>query len=199
MTLAHLYQNFGGKAGGADGSGDAVDEALEEEKLKSFESGYQAGWDDAIKAQEDTRTHVSAEFARNLQEISFSYHEARAALKKDLGAFLAPVLQNLLPSVGRDGLSQHVLEHVTRLAQEHMERPVEIAVAPEKVETLTRAFDAEFEEPFKIVGDNGLSEDDVFVRLGTAEVMIDIEPWLQEIRDHVTAYLTAPEKEQSDG
>ena len=51
--------------------------ALEDAKLASFESGYSAGWEDAAAAQADDQTRVSADLARSLQSLTFTYHEAR--------------------------------------------------------------------------------------------------------------------------
>ena len=50
---------------------------LEEAKLAAFEKGYTAGWEDAVAAQDDEVAELRADLGRNLQALSFSYHEAQ--------------------------------------------------------------------------------------------------------------------------
>ena len=75
MSIAHLLEDFTLQAGG--GQLHVLDEdALEEQRLASFEQGYSAGWEDAVQAQEQSRGQVSAELAKSLEDMSFTYHEA---------------------------------------------------------------------------------------------------------------------------
>ena len=54
MSIAHLLEDFGETHAHAPIAMDDV--SLEDERLEAFEAGYQAGWDDAVKAQtEDAR------------------------------------------------------------------------------------------------------------------------------------------------
>ena len=69
--------------------------SFEEHRLEAYEQGYKAGWDDAATAQADDHTRISAGFARNLQELSFTYHEAKGQI---LGS-LEPLLKEMVTKI----------------------------------------------------------------------------------------------------
>ncbi|MFV0360116.1 MAG: flagellar biosynthesis protein, partial [Tropicimonas sp.] len=74
---------------------------LEEERLVAFDSGYRAGWDDAAAAHADEQGRISAEFAGNLQELSFTYHEARNAVLGEMEGILKGIVDKVLPGTAR--------------------------------------------------------------------------------------------------
>lgn len=189
MTLAHRYQKFGATEARSAPEETAGAEQLEEEKLQSFENGYQSGWDDAVAAQGTTRDNVTAEFARNLQEASFAYHEARTALARELRDLVEPLLGELLPLLARETLALHVLDIVSSAAKKAMDQPIEIVVAPNRVLTLEALFEASLTEPFEIRPDDTMDQDQVFLRLGSQEQEIDFQPWLEQVNASLASYL----------
>ena len=187
MSLSHRYRNFGSSPPPNEKVLTDL-EQIEERNLESFENGYKSGWDDAVAAQETTRANVTAEFGRNLQEISFSFHEARAALAKELRNVLEPVLTALLPKIAGEALAAHVLDQIDEISREAMERRVEIAVSPQRIMSMQTLFEDILKDPFEIVADDTLSADQVFIRIGTEEREIDFEPWLQAVRDALASH-----------
>ena len=190
MTLSHRYQNFGVPVAQVGHTDTTATEKIEEDKLQSFENGYQSGWDDAVAAQSTTRDNITAEFAQNLQEISFGYFEARMALARELRSVIEPVLAKLLPSIARDTLHAHILEKIESEIKSSLDIPVEIAVSPSRVVTLQSLLEETLKAPYEIIPDNTLLEDQVFLRLGQCEYEIDFEPWLQQVNDAVTTYFS---------
>ncbi len=85
-------------------------EAFEEARLAAYESGYTAGWEDANAAQADDRTRMTAELARNLQSLSFTYHEGRAHVLKAIEPLLGELVGRVLPEIARELLAPLVLE-----------------------------------------------------------------------------------------
>ena len=55
ITASHLFEDFGGKPKPKSKAPSFRIEEVEDQKLESFENGYRAGWDDAIKAQAETK------------------------------------------------------------------------------------------------------------------------------------------------
>ena len=87
MSLSHRYRNFGGSKASAEPTSEAASETNEDQQLQAFEKGYQAGWDDAVKAQADSIAKVSAEFGQNLprsdigaEKLSIKHRAKRASL-----------------------------------------------------------------------------------------------------------------------
>ena len=113
MSLLHLYREFGeGESDSevaASTSSSISQEALEDIKLEAFESGYSAGWEDALKAQFDSQTETVNAFVATLQDVSFGYHEARAGLIKAMQPVLSDIINKLLPEVAQAALGAHAL------------------------------------------------------------------------------------------
>lgn len=152
--VSHLYQDFSvGPSSGRDGDGNAE---LEEQKLESFEAGYKAGWDDAIKAQEQLRKHISAELGNSLEEVSFTYHELRGALVNELGEVVEGVMQRLLPRIAHQAVVAHILEEIRAAGRAHLDRTIELVVAPEARSTLESVLSDVLKAPFEIVEDPDL-------------------------------------------
>ena len=197
MTLSHLYQNFGDKDRRKDEILEASAEEVEDQKLQSFEDGYKAGWDDAIKAQSESRAHLSTEFSQNLQEATFGYHEARAALLKELLEFIEPVFEKLLPKMAGEALAAHVVEQVMDLSKDIMERPIEIAVSPKQAGSMRAAFEDSVSEPCVIKPDETLAPDQVMIRVGAKERAVELEPWVDDIAGLVSSHFNTLKKESS--
>ena len=110
MSVSHRYRNFGGAKKPSGQQPESANELTEDLKLQAFEAGYQAGWDDASKAHADGKEKTSAEFAQNLLDMSFTYHEALAKLTVSLEPLMKKVVEKLLPETVRMALSAHILE-----------------------------------------------------------------------------------------
>ena len=104
--------------------------AAEAEKVASYEQGYQAGWDDATQAQAEDQTRIGAEFARNLQELSFTFHEARAHVMQAMEPLLTELVDTVLPSLVSETLGQRILEELQPLIEDGADSPVELVVSP---------------------------------------------------------------------
>ncbi len=79
--------------------------AIEESKLASYEQGYKAGWDDAAAALAEDQTRIRADLARNLQQLSFTYQEARSHILKAVEPLLEEMVGRLLPDMARETLA----------------------------------------------------------------------------------------------
>jgi flagellar assembly protein FliH len=196
MSLSHRYKNFSPQTPqdlhGATGSIEKV----EEQKLQSFEDGYKSGWDDALAAQKTMRSDITAEFGRNLQEASFSYHEARTALARELRSVMEPILCDLLPKVAQETLAAHVIDEISALTQQTLDRQIEVAVHPGRLQSMESVCSDELSQPFTIVEDDTLLEDQVFLRVGASEREVNFEEWIQLTIDTVGRFFDAAEKEK---
>jgi flagellar assembly protein FliH len=193
MTISHRYQNFGSQIDDQPISSDL--EKLEDEKLQSFETGYQSGWDDAVAAQKSLRDNVTAEFARNLQSISFSYHEARSALTSELRRAVEPLLLELLPTIAHETLFLHLMEKIGEFSEDTLRKSLVISVPENRFETMKSLFEENLEAPFELVVDDSFADDQVFVKLGAEEHEINFDPWLEDMKSAIGSLFDAIAKE----
>ncbi|XDA98496.1 ABC transporter ATP-binding protein [Sulfitobacter sp. LCG007] len=191
MSVSHLYQQFDEFDATARDASVMHADAIEDEKLASFEAGYQAGWDDAIKAQTDERARMSSDFAQNLQEMSFSYHEAITKLSATMQPLLQEIVEKLLPTLARATLGAHVLEQLNEMLGRHAEGPIEIVVAQSNIEAVRGIVDGEFPEPFELSCEPGLGESQAFVRIGATERQVDLDAVIAGISQAMQAVFDA--------
>jgi flagellar M-ring protein FliF len=79
MAGGPVLEDFATLAGpAAQAPSDPAPALADAERLAAYEQGYRAGWDDAVRAEAADQARIGAELARNLQEMSFSFHEARS-------------------------------------------------------------------------------------------------------------------------
>ncbi|MEP2470043.1 ABC transporter ATP-binding protein [Roseobacter sp.] len=201
MSLSHRYRNFGGeKAPEPTIEEDSTSVAAsEDQQLEAFEKGYQAGWDDAVKAQSDSVTKVSAEFGQNLQDMSFTYQEALSKLTLSMKPIMVEIVDKLLPAVAHDTLGPQIVDQVFDLLREHPNQPIELVVAPSNIETVQHLAEDKIKAPFEIVGDQTLADGQAFVRIGTEERSIDMQTILTGVSDAITAFFYEAEQENKNG
>lgn len=161
---------------------------VEAGKLESFDTGYRAGWDDAIKAQADESHRISSDFAQNLQDLSFTYNEAYRQVLDAVTPLLEDILQALLPALLHETLGLHLHEQLAGMAQEIARREVLIAVAPESTVQLAPLLEQDFGFPLRLEEDPTLAEGQVDLRFGETEKQIDLSGLLDEVTRAVEGF-----------
>lgn len=196
MKVSPMYQDFGTLTPAAPASAAPPPD---EQSLKSFEDGYQAGWDDAIKAQADSHTAISAEFAQSLQEMSFTYHEALFKLTRAMQPFMTQLLDRLLPSIAKGALAAHVSEQLAELVQGQIDQPIEIVTSAGNQSALEALIPDGDPGPFALIFDPALGTGQAFVRIGNAERSIDLDGVIEGIETAMAAYFFEMEQEHKHG
>lgn len=198
MSLSHRYRNFGGSKASAEPTSEAASETNEDQQLQAFEKGYQAGWDDAVKAQADSIAKVSAEFGQNLQDMSFTYHEALSKLTLSIQPVLAEIIDKLLPSLAQKTLGPQIVGLLIEMIKEQPNQPIEIVVAPSQIETIEELAGEKLESPFQIVAEQSLGDGQAYVRIGSVERSIDLESVLTGVNEAMSAFFHEAEQEKTD-
>ena len=163
-------------------------DAVEEARLEAFEKGYKAGWDDAVAAQEDEAQRLSANVGRNLQALSFTYHEARGHLLHGLGPLLDGICARILPETARAALGGIVREALEPLAEEALDRPVTLVLTPEARPLVEAALAQAAAPPVAFVEEPSLAPGQLHLRWDGGEQRIDLDAAVAEIGAAVTAW-----------
>lgn len=193
--IAHLLEDFGALA-----EGDPVslsEESLEEVRLEAFENGYQAGWDDAAKAQKDDMMRISADFAGNLRDLSFTYHEACNGMLAALRPVLTGMVETVLPKLAHQTLGARVVEHLESLASEALAQPVEIVIAPANLEALETLLEGRDDLPTRLRAEPSMGEGQVHLRIGATEQEIDLDSVLADIAQAMSGFVSQTQKESA--
>lgn len=199
MSLSHRYRNFGGPKVPGPQESNANVVVTEDQQLEAFEKGYQAGWDDAVKAQADSVAKISAEFGQNLQDMSFTYHEALSKLTLSLKPVLTEIVEKLLPEIAQQTLGPQIVDQLLEMIKDQPHQPIEIVVAPSNVEAIQDIAEDKLKDPFEIVAEPSLAEGQAFVRIGEVERSVDLQAILSGVSDALTAFFHETEQEKSNG
>ena len=156
-------------------------EMLEQARLEGYEAGFKAGWDDATRAEASEQSRIGAEFARNLQDLGFTFHEARSHVMQALEPLLAGMVQRVLPQLVSETMGQTILEELLPLATQAADTPIEIVVAPASRPVLEQLLANATTVPFSLVEEPTLSQGQVFLRSGKTERHIDFASAIDRI------------------
>ncbi|MEO1710277.1 MAG: hypothetical protein AAFR70_08405 [Pseudomonadota bacterium] len=200
MTASHLFQDFGStKKPEPSAPPEASQDEVEDQLLQSFENGYQAGWDDATKAQAETVAHVSSDLATSLQNASFEYHELRSTLNAAMQKILDEVAQKILPVAAHASLGSHIRSELEKLGRDAVDMPIEIAVAPLSETAVRAALGDDIQRPFVLVSDPAIGPSQALIRMGRRETEINLDRVVTEVAAAITTFFQTPNQEVNHG
>lgn len=185
----------------ADGSAQPLVEAsaMEDAKIASFEQGYTAGWDDAAAAQADDQTRIKADLARNLQSLSFTYHEARAHVLQAIRPLIIEMTGRLLPAMARESLAPMVLETLMPMADDLADAPLTLVLNPVARASVEQLLEQATGLPMVIEEEASLSEGQVYIRFGASETRVDLTQATTDIATAVHAFFSVAQQEKPHG
>lgn len=196
MTIHHLLKDFGIPHASSDIQQTDV---AENELLDSFEQGYKAGWEDAVRAKSEERTSISVDLARSLQDLSFTYHEARAAVLADLTPVLEQIVMKIVPKVAQETLGLQIVEQLTELAETEEAQGVTISVSPENQEAVSALLPEKLPFPVNVHERSDLSEGQCEFRFGLRERRIDFDETIQGLSQVMAGLVHETRKEVVNG
>ena len=195
MSIAHLLEDFGDLVQGD--TADMTEVLLEEERLEAFEKGYQAGWDDSVKAQENQAGHVSAQFAQAIADIGFTQDEAFRALLDGVRPLFMQIVETVLPTAARRTLAPRLCEIVMQQLTKHGHRSVVVYVAPGQAAALDAAEPGQGQVSVTVREDASLSPDQVQLRFDDqTEQEIDLHDTIAAMTAAIDSYFTTDQADE---
>lgn len=184
--------------GAADPTPADPTEAEDEGRLAAYEQGYGAGWEDATKAQGDSKAEIEAEVAQHLQRLAFGYQEARQNVLQSLEPLLTEITHRLLPAMARETLAPLVLEAVMPLAETLADAPITLRVAPGARAEVERMLGDAVGLPCRIIVDDGLTAGCVLIASDRAELRVDIDSAVAAITQAIRDFFVVSRTEMAD-
>lgn len=195
MSLSHRYSNFSSLAVSGHLPERIDVDIVEDAKLQAFEDGYQAGWEDALKAHEGAKEKISADFSQNLQDMSFTFHEAYAKIGIAMKPLLSQIVSKVLPKLTHKTMAAHVLAQMSDLIANEAEHAIEIAVSPRNLDALTEMLQGATNIPFEIIAEPALGEGQVYLRANSQEREINLDAVTCGISEALDAFFQQIEQE----
>lgn len=197
MHARPLLEDFAARALANDrreGSGSIGEVSFEPDRVDAYEQGYKAGWDDAIKAQCNERETIRADLACNLQELTFTYAEAKAKIQEQMEPLLREMVESVLPQVAAENFGALLLEELDKAAAAQMEIPVDLIVAPCNRAALKSILPEDLEFVLHVVEETTLGEGQAFIRVGRNERQIDLMEVLDRASKTVSGFFEINQK-----
>lgn len=169
-------------------------EEAETARLAAYDAGHKAGWDDAMQAAEAEQSRISEDLGRNLQDLGFTYHEARAHVLHAVLPLLSGLLDRVLPTVLRGTLGDRLLAELEPLIDTAGDQPLELVVAEGAGPALRPIIEAATALPVRLREDPVLTEGQALFRLGTNAAEIDLDAALAPVSEAITALATEQKK-----
>lgn len=198
-SIAHRYADFSPL--GSDGQPAELLqlEQVEDQKLQSFEEGYQAGWTDAEKNHTAEQKTIGEEFVHSLRDLSFTYQEALTRLNRGLKPMFEEMMATLLPRTAGAALRAHVIEQLVELAAQQTDAQITLRVSDVTLPLLEELLEGvELKLPVILSSDTALSPQQVFVTLDKIEREINLDAVCDEIKSAMKAFNFHTQTEHPD-
>jgi flagellar assembly protein FliH len=176
-----------------------LETSFEEHRLEAYEQGYKAGWDDATAAQVEEQSRVAADFARNLQELSFTYHEARSQILNSLKPLFTEMVSKVLPRLAQETLPQSIVEEVLSAASDRTSAEFEIVISSANRPALERLLEGQTALDVNIVEEPTMAEGLAYIRFNETEKQIDLTSVLAGFSQLVEGFFTQQQKVAING
>jgi flagellar assembly protein FliH len=198
MNRPLLLESFG-RSGPSRAAPGFTAAEVEDARLEGYDTGYRAGWDDACATCVAEQDRIGEEFARNLRDLSFTFHEARAHVLSGVAPVLRAAFQSLFPALIGEALAARVHEALEADVGAAAQQPVRICVSPADAGALRRLLVSVETLPCDLHEEPTLASGQVFFVLGAREVEIDLAAALDAATDALDALNDASHKALKHG
>ena len=187
MTIAQLLEDFAPQTPVV--AMPEINEAeIEEQKLASYETGYSAGWDDAVTAKDNEVTKISSELASSLEDLSFTFHEAQSQLLETLDPMFKVLTSAVLPDAMAASFGHHIVDQLTDMAKSQADQPINIVVSPGEGAAVRALLTRSFSVPVTVREDVGLSAGQAYLKVGGVERELNSAALIDAIKDSIEAF-----------
>jgi flagellar assembly protein FliH len=134
-----------------------------------------------------------------LQELSFTFHEARAHVMRALHPLLDAIVEQALPDILHQTLGQRLKAEIEDMAIAEADGDISLLVAPGHAEAAGTLLGDITAMPFDVAEDPALAAGQIHMRLGRSEREIDLSVVMTTLRDALGALDTINEETLANG
>jgi flagellar assembly protein FliH len=194
MIVQMIFEDFSAGPSAPDQSGSDQGDSLE-----GYETGYKAGWDDALKSHQDSKTHISTSLAQNLEQIEFTLIEAKAEVIASIKPVLNEITNTLFPSLTNIALRDLIAGEIEAMLKTNSPTDVSIIVSEQDeatIATLLNSTNALSE--ISLVAKNTVGEGQAYISCNALQRKIDVGQALADIQSTIDSFLNQPELERAN-
>lgn len=187
MAGGFRLENFSGKPS-KEAEATVPKKAVEPKILQSYEQGYKAGWDDALKSTQEDHARIGADLAASLERVSLAAEDIQANMMMSLQPLLLDMAAKVLPEAAQGTLGQQVVEILRPMIEAATDPTVQLVVSPGDREDVASLIEQAVPHPVTVVEEDVVGNGQVFLRVGGAERSVDLNEVLSEIQTAIRAF-----------
>ncbi|WP_298258916.1 hypothetical protein [uncultured Litoreibacter sp.] len=157
------------------------------EARASFDEGYKCGWQDGAAASETSESNVRESLSSALQELNFTYFEAREHAMQSMRPVLQAMVDVVLPQMLAESLGARVVEVLDDAAQT-IDAPVSISCAPEVEDLLRELVTDVVKFPLTVESEPTLTASQAILHLNDGQTRVDLDATLDSLRKVIDAF-----------
>lgn len=171
----------------------------EEMRLKAYETGYAAGWEDCHNATSQEATRLSQEVANGLLHLCLTHDEARRHFLRSIEPLIIGLSTSLLPAIAQAALAPVVVETIMPILRNGTDQRLRLRLHPAS-RSAVEAVLARFQKVELVVTeDRALGPGQVLLEIEESELHIDLESALAQMQAAVADFFAIQDWEDSDG
>ncbi len=162
---------------------------------EAFDEGYRDGWNDAVKEARSEESAVQNNIATALQELGFTYFEARQHIMGSFKPLLETMLKSVLPHASSASLVEFVQEELKNLA-ELVEPPIRILCAPENHDQLSALVATNGSTPIEVHAEETLAGSQIKLCYADGFTALDADAAIKRIEIAIADFFAPPQPER---
>ena len=174
-------------------------ERLEAERLEAFDKGHAAGWEEATATAESAAAERGQALDSRLEELAFTFHEARAHVMRGLGPLLDAIVRSAVPRILHETLAARLTELFTKFAEDAADAEIQILAPPGEAAGVAATLDGRARFPLSIREDDTLAPGTFHVRLGERARELNLDALETALAGALEALDTINEETLSNG
>jgi len=199
VTVFDMFEDFTELQLSAENRQSLADEASEDAKLKAFEQGYGAGWEDAIKAKAQGEQELSEAVREALMQAELSRTDAMETFIAAIQPVLDALVAQVLPDLARASLHRHIADVIASARDESMDLAPVVVVSEADFRAVRAAFDSDIARGMRIEPSAQLLAGHACIKLSKGEQFLDLPGLVAEIKAAVDSHLHALKQEIQHG
>lgn len=193
MTHMAIFEDFNTESPARSSQqGQSVDQ------LASYEAGFQAGWDDAVKANQSAQSYVSSALSKNLEAAEFQLIETRGKIERTLAGLLSEMVSTLFPGASSAALCSALEEKLLSCLKLAIPDQISLRISPEDKPCVTRLLQqTESANQVHLHLDDKMSPGQAYIEMGPQTEKIDISATVSSLLETISQPLSHTAQEHA--
>ncbi len=190
MAIGHLLRDF------CDSVPQQTSENGQSLTTRQYDLGYQAGWDEALSHAEKTNLMIGAQLARNLQDLTFTFAEARQATISEFDEVVELLVEKILPKIAHETLGLQIIDQLRESIFNEEHPQIQVVASPQDAPTIESVLESVPGVSTQVQIQADLPAGAVLWRMNEAEHQVDVPKLIQGIEKTLRGYVYEAKGEQ---